>query len=246
MSKCDMCKRYKTPDCKDCVSGSRYEEVEKKCINCTHWEREDNEYPCSECLWTAFPESVERRDRELLWERAIPKAKRTESSIKDSGQRTEFATGAVRDIQEGKGRCDLLPLDVIAILYSREFGADSYSKFFFEEISGFLNTGYHGFLSEALGWFVQESKFKSWPDMLLEVSIHFEEGAKKYGVDNWKKGIPVRRYIDSAVRHYLKWLRGDKDEPHDRAVCWNLMCAVWTCIHKPNLNEYAKDGETAC
>lgn len=34
--------------------------------------------------------------------------------ILDSGNRREFDTGAVRDIQEGKGRCDLMPLDVIA------------------------------------------------------------------------------------------------------------------------------------
>ena len=33
--------------------------------------------------------------------------------IKDSGERREFQSGAVRDIQEGKGRCDLLPLDVV-------------------------------------------------------------------------------------------------------------------------------------
>lgn len=39
--------------------------------------------------------------------------------IQDSGQRREFATGAVRDIQEGKGRCDLLPLDVVADLIPR-------------------------------------------------------------------------------------------------------------------------------
>lgn len=29
--------------------------------------------------------------------------------IKDSGNRREFDSGAVRDIAEGKGRCDLLP-----------------------------------------------------------------------------------------------------------------------------------------
>ena len=77
--------------------------------------------------------------------------------------------------------------------------------------------------------------------MLLEVSKHFEDGCKKYGENNWKKGIPVSRYIDSAARHYLKWCRGDQDEPHDRAVCWNLMCAVWTCINMPELNEYYKE-----
>ena len=29
--------------------------------------------------------------------------------IKDSGERIEFRTGAVRDMHQGKGRCDLLP-----------------------------------------------------------------------------------------------------------------------------------------
>ena len=41
------------------------------------------------------------------------------SEIKDSGNRTEFSTGAVRDIQDDKGRCDLLPLDVVADLYEQ-------------------------------------------------------------------------------------------------------------------------------
>ena len=34
--------------------------------------------------------------------------------IIDSGERRKFESGAVRDIAEGKGRCDLLPLDVVA------------------------------------------------------------------------------------------------------------------------------------
>ena len=38
------------------------------------------------------------------------------SIIKDSGDRTEFSTGAVRDMREGKGRCDLMPLEVVADL----------------------------------------------------------------------------------------------------------------------------------
>jgi len=36
--------------------------------------------------------------------------------IKDSGRRSEFPTGAVRDTQDGKGRFDLLPLDAIEAL----------------------------------------------------------------------------------------------------------------------------------
>src|SRR5690606_25751408 len=33
--------------------------------------------------------------------------------IKDSGERRTFPTGSMRDISEGKGRCDLLPLEVM-------------------------------------------------------------------------------------------------------------------------------------
>ena len=76
--------------------------------------------------------------------------------------------------------------------------------------------------------------------MLLEVAKHFEEGAKKYGENNWQKGIPPKCYIDSAVRHYLKWLRGDKDEPHDRAFVWNLMCCIWEVDYREKTNEQSE------
>ena len=162
-------------------------------------------------------------------------------TIKDSGERREFGTGAVRDIQEGKGRCDLLPLDVIAEAYGIMFGKDDFSHKIFSSLKNFVETGEHEFLIDAMGDFLCESRFTGWSDMILEVSKHFEEGAKKYGEHNWQKGIPVRCYIDSATRHYLKFLRKDDDEPHDRAFVWNLMCCMWTCIHKPELNDYRKD-----
>ena len=50
--------------------------------------------------------------------------------IKDSGNRREFETGAVRDIQEGKGRCDVLPLDVVANLFLYDATMDSGKKDF--------------------------------------------------------------------------------------------------------------------
>lgn len=157
--------------------------------------------------------------------------------ILDSGDRTEFASGAVRDMHEGKGRCDLLPLDVIALVN----GCGEDSKIF-EFINRFQNDGMIVHLCGVLEVF---TILVSWDNqtMFLEVAKHFEEGAKKYGESNWKKGIPVRCYIDSAVRHYLKWLRGDQDEPHDRAFCWNILCAIWTCRHKPELNDYRKGEE---
>mgnify|MGYP006896615155 CR=1 FL=1 len=145
--------------------------------------------------------------------------------IKDSGTRREFATGAVRDIQEGKGRCDLLPLD-------------AFSDVVLISIENFKLSADYNNLRVALN---NCDFFPDFATMLLEVSKHFEEGAKKYGEDNWQKGIPAHCYIDSAVRHYLKHRRGDTDEPHDRAFVWNLLCCIWTCIHKPELNDYRGD-----
>ena len=69
----------------------------------------------------------------------------------------------------------------------------------------------------------------------LELSKHYEDGCQKYGERNWQKGIPVSRYIDSGIRHYLKYKRGDTDEPHDRAFLWNMVGAVWTLDNMPEL-----------
>lgn len=95
------------------------------------------------------------------------------SEILDSGDRHAFETGAVRDMQEGKGRCDLLP-----------------------------------------------------PAALLRVARHFEAGAKKYGERNWEKGIPINSFIDSSLRHILKYMQGLTDEDHLVAAAWNLLCAL--------------------
>ena len=108
-------------------------------------------------------------------------------------------------------------------------------------ISNFQTTGELVFLRNALRDFQELSNWDTYFDMFLEVSKHFEEGAIKYGEYNWQKGIPTHCYIDSAVRHYLKWLRGDEDEPHDRAFVWNILCCMWTCAYKSELNDYPKD-----
>lgn len=50
---------------------------------------------------------IEYNDVEKIGDRTI------EQNIKDSGERTEFATGAVRDMHIGKGRMDLLPWKAI-------------------------------------------------------------------------------------------------------------------------------------
>lgn len=147
--------------------------------------------------------------------------------IQDSGDRTEYPTGAVRDIKEGKGRCDLMPLDVVA-----EFMND---EIIIKCISEFQRTKDIGYLYDALNNLKRCNYGGYKINMLLDVSIHFEEGAKKYGEYNWQKGIPVQSYIDSATRHYLKHLRGDDDENHLRAFVWNILCCIWTVKHKEEL-----------
>lgn len=145
-------------------------------------------------------------------------------TIQDSGERREFASGAVRDIQEGKGRPSLMPLRVIANLLAVESGGD----YILRKIADFtdrptvtadLYLALHGFATQAYNGCIET--------MILEAAIHFEAGAAKYGENNWQKGIPVNCYLDSAIRHYLKYRRGDKDEPHHRAFVWNIMCCIW-------------------
>jgi len=145
--------------------------------------------------------------------------------IKDSGARRKFSTGAVRDVAEGKGRCDLLPLGIIG-----HYMEDCILKY----IEIYIRTGNVDVLWKVFEYFCNKA-YRNILTGLLEVSKQYEEGAKKYDERNWEKGIPLHCYIDSAVRHYLKWLRGDKDEPHDRAFIWNILGAIWTHKNKPEL-----------
>jgi hypothetical protein len=95
--------------------------------------------------------------------------------VKDSGKRQQFNTGAVRDIQEGKGRYDLIS-----------------------------------------------------PIALQRLARHYENGAKKYGDNNWQKGMPLSRYLDSLLRHTFKLLMGMKDEDHAAAIAWNIFAFIHT------------------
>lgn len=97
------------------------------------------------------------------------------TSVKDSGERQEFPTGAKRDIQTGKGLPHLLPTHA-----------------------------------------------------LKRLAQHFENGAKKYGENNWRLGIPLSRYLDSAFRHWCDTVDCLKDEDHPCGVLWNMACFMET------------------
>ncbi len=94
------------------------------------------------------------------------------SVLPDSGARTEFDTGAVRDAMSGKGMPSLVP-----------------------------------------------------PAAIRSLARRFEDGATKYGRDNWLKGIPLSRYQDAIIRHTLAAAEGQDDEDHLGAVLWNA--AAW-------------------
>ena len=102
-------------------------------------------------------------------------------------------------------------------------------------IHAFRQTGKTEYLYRSLSYFAR--RYENVYDMLLEVSKHFEEGALKYGENNWQKGLPVKRYIDSAVRHYWKWMRGDDDENHDRAFVWNILALIYTVENGLEVND---------
>lgn len=213
--------------CVGCPFDYDYEDVESGAKNCDSaggkgcdycWNRE---IPEEKVIITERVELTNADDIESLYPRIL-----------DSGNRRQFESGAVRDIQEGKGRCDLLPLNVVGGVLNEPV---------LTHISMFQDDGLVSHLYSVFSY--TKRLFTDDYTMILEVAKQFEEGCKKYGENNWRKGIPAHCYIDSAVRHYLKYLRGDKDEPHDRAFVWNILCCVWTCVNKPELNDYMKEDK---
>lgn len=159
--------------------------------------------------------------------------------ILDSGVRRQFETGAVRDSADGRGRCDLLPLDIIGEYLFNSLVDDSqgcvYDKIL-NMINEFIRTGDTTNIYSVIDNFVALNNWSP-SQALIEVSKHYEEGAKKYAERNWEKGIPTHCYVDSGVRHFLKWIDKWDDEPHDRAFLWNMLGLLWTIKNKPELND---------
>jgi len=157
-------------------------------------------------------------------------------AILDSGNRREFVTGAVRDIAEGKGRMDLVPLDVTAVLLD---------SIVIDSIDEYVRMGDINKLYLAIRFFINK-EFPNTETAILEVSKHYEEGCKKYGDRNFEKGIPLHCFIDSGVRHLVKFYRGDNDENHNLAFLWNLMTAIWTHTHHPELIDLPFKEDKSC
>lgn len=173
-------------------------------------------------------ENMEWKSNKALPE---PKYIMGEPKLKDTGNRREHESGAVRDSSKGKGRMDLMPLRVVARLMSNSV---------LGHIGAYMESGNTNEIDSAIKEFVYNGKLLPFEDrspemadMMIAVGKHFEKGAEKYKPRNWEAGLPISWYIDSGVRHYLKHLRGDDDEPHGVAFVWNMLCLIWTHHHRP-------------
>lgn len=187
----------------------------------------------------------------------VPEKKGT--PLKDTGNRTNLSgTGAERDINPENGRCDLLPASAInqymsnTGLITRPQDSKRPSLVTaFHYIMQFMDWGDKQFLNEALTciqtyhWYKDKTYSEGSPikqdlifaKAMMDLSVHYKNGALKYAERNWERGLPIHSFIDSAIRHLCKEMLGWDDEPHDIAVMWNLYGALWTLQHYPHLND---------
>lgn len=66
------------------------------------------------------------------------------------------------------------------------------------------------------------------PIALRRDALLLEYGFRKYGPRNWEKGIPCSSYIDSAIRHLVQYMNGDRSEDHLARARWNIGCLMHT------------------
>lgn len=86
------------------------------------------------------------------------------------------------------------------------------------------------------------------PDAIHLLAQVYEWGCKQKGDRNWEKGIPLSRFLDSALRHTFQALNGKTDEPHAAQATWNLLGYIQTKmwieqgILPPELDDLPKRG----
>lgn len=145
--------------------------VPNACRGCMYDAVNNCDYPCKTC-----------RVDDIDGYYGVPNHYRKALEIQDSGERTQFASGAVRDMHEGKGDMASIPWEAI-----------------------------------------------------LRLSKHYENGAKKYDRWNFRKGINLSSYIDSACRHLAKYQCGCDEEDHLSAAAFNILGAMLVEEISPDL-----------
>ncbi len=72
---------------------------------------------------------------------------------------------------------------------------------------------------------------------LLRVSEHVERSLDEHEERDWERGLPMHCMLDSAMRHLFKYMDGRTDEDHLAAAATNLLMAMWTEDHLPEMQD---------
>ena len=72
---------------------------------------------------------------------------------------------------------------------------------------------------------------------LLRVSRQMEGALAEHEERNWEMGIPMHSFLDSAMRHLFKYMDGRTDEDHLAAAATNVLMALWTEDHMPEMQD---------
>lgn len=64
----------------------------------------------------------------------------------------------------------------------------------------------------------------------------YERGAAEHGLNNWLKGAPFTRTLQSSIRHLFQYMMGDRSEDH-------LAACRWGCAAVMTYEELIKRGE---
>lgn len=62
--------------------------------------------------------------------------------------------------------------------------------------------------------------------VLHRLAVHYENGAAKYGDNNWQKGQSLAQYFNSATRHLNAIKDADLSEDHFAAAIWNIAAMI--------------------
>jgi hypothetical protein len=158
------------------------------------------------------------------------------TKVVDSGKRQEFNTGSVRDTAEGKGMPHLIGGEALAMsVLHRGFESEKLTDLFYHlcKYNHLYTEGeeswtpLYNLIDLTLNYIISVD-CEGIAGALNRLAIHYENGAKKYSKNNWRKGQPVSRYYDSAFRHMCKEIDGCKDEDHAAALLWNLIGMLQT------------------
>lgn len=158
-------------------------------------------------------------------------------ALHDSGERTLFNTGAMRDTAMGKPEFSVLATTYIRELLKMSVSlSEGLDRRIYDRVDDVLDdlvdtdTAELGYdLNPVYGDFAPYLYLV--PDVAIRrVAAHYGKGANKYSPRNWEKGIPLSRYFDSLMRHMLQWANGDRREDHLAAALFNVMGILFTEI----------------